>query len=377
MVAWDEPVVTLELPTEILDEQLTKAFGGPLPPSEIMLWASMSPAQRRRAVKRLAALEVWLGDRGAAKASDAAAAAGMDLSRFYRLAATWSDRESRSLAVLGTAAAGPTRRRSRFDAELLAALRERADRLVLADPRAERSVEAKVEDLAASIGPDVTTRPGRATLRAIVDDARRRASISWKVGEDLAFDCCACSIRRPEGTAHVLYACIDRAAGLIMGFAFGVVGDSVAGHRASAADAKARLGRILPGAIPWAEKLERAEAVIGTDLDAFRAWEVRVRAALPGFNLQGSNRHRRFGRYLRQHVGHSVGRIVLLPNQTLEDRPVGVSTTRDTFTVDEARVRFEVEMADHNARILGRSGFEHRDLPLRLEMALRTMASLA
>ena len=365
------------VPATVVDERLLRAFGDPLPRIEADRWAAMSPKQREKALLRLDVLLRWPGRRGSWSAADAAEEAKMSTSRFYRMAATWADEEVRSLSVLGAFAANPTRRRSRFDEELLEDLRKRAADLVEGLPNKPRpSTEKLIDELLKAIDPAGLKMPGRATLRAIVDEARRAATVQLKVGEDLQFDCCACSIRQADGRPFILYPCIDAATGLILGFAFGSVDRSVEGHRAAAADVIERMPSWLAANLPWATLAERAELVIGSDLQAFRSWETEVRARAGRVNVQGSNKNRRYGRYLKEHVGTSVGRILLLPPYTDDERKLAVSTTRESFSEQEARVRFELEMSAYNEDLLYQVAVAiPRDQPDRLWPMLEAIAA--
>lgn len=338
----------------LIPEEVLRALPTPAPASEDQLWAAMTPEQRKLTLRRILALEKWQGDRGDWTVDDAAKAAKLSRSRFYRIAMEWEDEESRSLRLLGVQASAPRRRSSRYGEELKAAAMEAAARLVALNKPGSTSVSSLCEQLRNVLSQKFKEVPGNATLRTIILEARRQANLADTVGSDLAFDVCACSIADPEHRPHRIFVCIDRGTGIILGTAVGDPADSRAGHRAAAEDAMRWIASSQAEAIPWAERIARFEFVIGTDLAPSRSWEAMARASLGGINVNGSNRPRRFGRYLKEHLGVSIGRIRLLPSLTLGGEAAPASLTRESFNSNEAKARLDLEVADHNRLTLGR-----------------------
>lgn len=343
---------------------LTRAFGDQLPEKVVSAWAALSPAQKLRATKRLNALERWHGDRKGWTIDDAALAASMGKNHFYSLAANWEDVEARSLEVLGVQARAPRRRKSRHDA-VLNKVRSLAEDLVGKEPEepARRPPVTKVIDQlqAAWSGKDGKL-PGIATIRGVITEARRRRDMKSRIGGDLGFDICACDIPGIEGQPYIAFVCVDRGTGYILGYRFDDVTDSVGGHSRLAASILARLADEDEALLPWVDRNRMVELVIGEDREPFREWEAQMKSIIASatkdgpsrINLNGSNNPRRFGRYLREALGTRIGRVNLLPARTMRKpgAPKANPLADDGYTVAEAVMRLDLEVADHNASII-------------------------
>jgi len=360
---------------DLVPHELTAALGDPLPDEEAKLWFALSPDQRNLALKRLYAISRWHGERAGWTADDAARAAKLSRSRFYRIAMQWEDVEQRSLRLLGVKASAPRKRRSRYRGELLEAASAEAARLVAEDRGAPRATSELVRQLAVWLRHRFTDVPGDASLRTIVIEARRQAEMSQEVGADIAFDVCACSISAGVGRPYKLFTCLDRGTGLILGFELSDTAPSLMGHRNAARDALFRLGSDTEP-VPWADCLARVEFVIGADLAEFRDWEANLRSRLLGINVQGSNNPRRFGRYLKEHVGTAIGRVRLLPSLTLGGTASVTSLTREIYSLTEALARVELEVLDHNRDVGKRLSKRPSEPPAQTIRALRIIAGL-
>lgn len=348
---------------------LAEAFGDPLPDPEARAWAALSPAQKLRAIQRLSALRRWHGERDGWTVEDAAEAALMGKNHFYALSAKWEDEEARSLAILGVQARAPRRRKSRYDDGLMREIRERAEELVSRepdDPTDWPAVTVVIAAIEARFADDDRDLPGTPTLRSVVTEARRRRMMKGALGGDIAFDICACEIPDAAGQPHVAFVCIDRGTGYIHAFRFDDPADSVAAHKRLADDVMMRGSGTPDAKFPWVERTRMVELVIGGDLEAFRRWEAKLRLRIgqagssgpAGVNLQGSNKPRRFGRYLRGALGTKIGRVKLLPARTVGKpgadpaAPLGGKG----YSRSEATLRLNLEVADHNASVLALLG---------------------
>ncbi|NCP23893.1 MAG: hypothetical protein GW854_07075 [Erythrobacter sp.] len=350
---------------EAIPAVLTRALGDPLPEGDAVAWAALSPAQKLRATNRLTALERWHGDRKGWTVDDAANAASMGKNHFYSLAAKWEDVESRSLGVLGVQARAPRRRKSRHD-KVLDRVRSLADQIVGKEPeeQADRPpVSSVMQEIEASWTKADGKLPGAATLRGVVTEARRRRDMKSRIGGDLGFDICALDIPDAGGQPHVAYFCVDRGTGYVHGFRIDSVADSVSGHELLAARILASYTESEGAKLPWVDRTRNVEIVLGEDRVEARAWETRLKSVVSKagkagpqkVHVQATHKPRRFGGYLRESVGTRIGRINLLPARTVlkPGAPPPTPMAGAGYSVAEAEMRVELEVADHNEAILG------------------------
>lgn len=319
--------------------------------ADVESYNAMLPERRDILARRLEALEGWENDRAAWPIERAVEHSDLQsASRFYNFAALWADEEQRELELLGAYAGGPRKRGRRYDEALLGSIDAKAREIVEREGGKGFSVEKAITEIIEA-NPEAEEMPGRATIRLSVDVAKREFARTDVAGEDLLFDCCAVAIADEEGAPVKLYACIDKRTALILGFAVGDVADSIAGYVAAASDAKSRVENTPSGKIHWVERLDRMELVIGKDLKPFREWEALLKSKIRPVNPQGSNKHRRFGRYLTERIGPSIGRIALLPAQTDEDGKLPKNVGLEGHSPEIAWSRLEVEVVRHNRAI--------------------------
>ena len=327
------------------EDVLARAFGGNVPPREQELWERLTPPQRERASRRLAALAAWAGGKGELSPVAAAKIADVSLSRFYRLAAEW--REGPTLAAIGTFAT-PLARRSKFDPEVINALQSQVAAVVSRNK--DSSVNRLIDLLVAAAPlPPGKRLPGSTKLGEIVQTELRRVAAAHDAGNAVVFDLVAVSLTRADGRPHVLFACGDSGTNAILGVALGDVERSVAGYAASAADA---LRSIDDGAmaLPWGRRFRRAELTAGLDVDACRDLVDRLGRGASAANFQLSTRSNRFGRYIKSLVGPRMGRLSLTPTRTAEGNAMAPDST--VWSDAEALAEMRLAAATHNASIL-------------------------
>ena len=344
---------------ESAEPVLVEMLGSPLSDDEAVLWAALTPTKRQAAVRRLTALRDWKAARGTMSVADAAIAAGMSASRFYRLASDWRGRPSiASLGVLATA-----------DRSTAAGVKPHVNALLLkvvpgiVGSSVNSSVRAQVaklrETVAITLGEDL---PGESRLRQYVEQERRRVTAKAEVANYLVFDCVACSLVRPDGRPWVLFALIDRASGLVIGFQLGETAESARAFVTVVSDALLRMGAHWSAGVPWASLCQQIAFVVGgdgqhgPDLEYwFRIRGEAGRGSNSGVNFLPVTGPRRHGRFFRKLVGPRIGRLVLSSAATADAR---VSADATTITVDakEALLMIEGEVARHNEGILARIG---------------------
>lgn len=328
------------LTTSSPDDVVAAAFGGTVPASEAAAWAKLTPAQRDRAGRRLAALLEWAEGTGALGATDAAVRADVSLSRFYRIAAAW--REAPTLAALGTFAAG-TGRKTKLVAHAVNALQSALPRVVGLNRGA--AVSTLVELLINESGVDREELPGTTKLREMVEGELRRVSAENDAGNAVVFDCVATSLPREDRRPHVLFACIDRGTRTILGIALGDVGDSRTAYVRTARDA---LDTIASLPLPWGRRLKRMEITAGEDVAACELLIAGLTSAMPGPNFQLASRAKRYGRYLRSLVGPRMGAIVFTPTRTVVGEAMAVNGDMHPWSERDALAAIRSAAEAHN-----------------------------
>jgi hypothetical protein len=347
---------------------LARAFPKGVPPRERELWDRLTVGQRERSSRRLDAIIDWNGGHGELTADAAAKAAGLSLSRFYRLAAEW--RHASSLSVLG-AFALPLSRRSKFDGDVINALQAKVGSVV--SQNGGVSVTSLVDLLIASINVPHGKLPGSTKLREIVQAELRRVEATHDAGTAIVIDVVAVSMARSDGRPHVMFVCIDVGTRAILGISLGDVSESVSGHSAAAADALVMIaGNALR--LPWGRRLARAELTAGLDVDACRDLVDRLKRDASGANVQLSTRSSRFGRYVRRLVGPRFGRVSITPTRTV----AGDAMVQDATPWSEidALAELRVAAASHNATLTSPSmdTGEATEAPQSLLQMLRELA---
>lgn len=341
---------------------LAGAFGWPMPAEETAMWNAMSAEQRETAAVRLRVLLSFDGPRKAPTAEEAAAATGLSSNRWYEMFSAW--REKRSLSSLGIFAAVP---RSRTMAH-----HEDLQRLVVGvvDAEPTGSVRRLALALGEAYGRDTGTPesdwPSYNTMRKFVETELRRRSTEEKPGNDVAFDCCACELPHADGV-FIGFLVLDRGSGLVLGASLGDAGDSRGGYALAARDALDRIGRAPLDTLPWAEKLERSELVIGLDEEAWADHAATMAAAGMREQLQPATKAKRFGAYVRPLIGARMGRVKFVPGRTKKEE-AGSTPSKDDL------VRFGVEVDAHNADLIGSPAAERTEPPALLVTLLKRLS---
>lgn len=331
------------------NRELRRAFGGEVSPDEIAIWSSLSNDHRELALKRISAIARWHAEEADYTPLQAANDAGVSLSRFYRLARDWEDPEQRSLSKLGLGATG-RRRKKRARTKGSHLVFHKATELVEADPDDEKSVSRLIDELKSALAPEVENVPGSASLRSTIVEARRKRDIKDEAGVDLAFDLSAVALRDEKDGVHRVAVCIDRGTGLILGASLAPADTARESYAPVANDALQRLGAPNSEAIPWANRFDRCEFVIMVEAD--KAWKEVLAQKFPTLHVQPSDRRRRFGRYIRKHVGDGIGKIRLLPTLTLSGTAAENSAPKRRFSAREAEAHLAIEVDGHNGRTL-------------------------
>lgn len=355
---------------DAIPEALTKALGG-IEPEERLLWRSLSQDGRAVAMERTAAFNDWLDPAIAISAEEAAARARLSLSRFYRMARDWEHVEARSLSILGLGVKRPRKSTGSKTAARRIAFRA-ALRLVEADPLDQRSVTDLMGELASKLARELPSVPGAASLRSTVVEARRRRDSADVVGVDVAFDLSACAMLDESGELYVLAALLDRGTGFILGAALPNGVSARACFPPVASEALARIGSETSRMLPWASRSESCEIASFDDEDV--QWVRDVSAAVPGVNVQPAAQPKRFGSYIRRHVGGGVGGLRLLPTLTWSGTPAETSAPKRRYGSVQAAARLAIEVDAHNARVVERLGHPQRSIPQGLLRVLRSVA---
>lgn len=352
-------------------------LGRALRREEASAWEAMSPSLRRRARERVELMRRWTEDRAGLTAADAADIAKVKPKRFYEMASAW--KKDPGLAAVGAYATAPIERQPRIDPRVNAALQANVAAVVAAHQ--QESVETLrrlLEDVARSEldqieGGSELKLPSPNVTRAVIERELHRAREMRLLGESVVLDCCATTMRRPDGSPHVLFSIIDRGTRRIMGHALGSIEASVEGYARAAAAALNAIEASPPGALPWATEARRFDVVVGRDA---QVWD-----DLLGFWRRGAGmpdvgtivNERRFGSQYRKFVGDRVGRIVFRPTWTTA--PAAAEAGGEVFTETEAADRAALEVASYNETQALAPDLPHRDEPPRaLEAALRLLS---
>lgn len=334
----------------VVGAELQAALVEPAKPDDLVLWAAMSPGQRQKALERIELLSRWhgvRGERGDLTAETAARKLGVKPKRFYEMASAW--KRTGSIAVLGAFAA-PTERKGRLDARAVNALQAHLPGVIAEHPNAPvERVRAALEERARAAleaGGLEFTMPSKNIVRTMIQREVARLDQAKRLGHALRLDCSATSLVRPDGVPHVVFAIMERTAGLVLGFSLGSPRDSVAGYAAAAADALGRTAPFLPDT-GWTDATSRLDMVPGEDVARWKPILIGWRAgrALPELEAGGSGR---YGRYFREVFGERVGRTYFRPSRTLSS-DAGGDAGGAAFSDEEALLRLGLDFAAHNA----------------------------
>lgn len=319
---------------------LVPFLGEPLPTGEAAMWSSMSTERRAKALRRMEALAKWDDGNGPLTPADAAIVAGVSLNRFFEMAKGW--REHRSLAALGTFAKSSRRPDARE-----AALQEIVGEVL------GRWPTGSVRRMAADLGEAWEVKGGKpvgqSMLRRVVEHELRRRDAEGQPGADVQFDCSACSLLRPDGAPHTLFAVVDRGTQLVFGAAVGDVADSRAGYAAASLDALKRLGAGEFDQLPWAPRSLRFELVVGLDADRWIDLRDEMAASGVAAPIERSTRSSRFGRYLKRSIGDRLGRIDMWYGRTVPqpNKPPKVADRSPRLATADANAFLAAQVDEH------------------------------
>lgn len=344
-------------------------LGDPLPPAEAAMWAAMSTERRAKAMQRLKTLARWQDGEGDIPPAQAAADAGVSLNRFFEMAKAW--REARSLSSLGTFAKSSRRTDPRE-----VALQRIVARVIGKWPTG--SVRQMAIDLGQAFEEAGGGKVGTSMLRRVVEDELRRREVEGQLGNEIQFDCGACSLLRPDDSPYTLFAVLDRGSQLLLGAALGDVADSRTGYAAAAGDALRRIDAGVFDGLPWVDAVARMALVAGLDADHWVALQARMASAGVKAPVQPSTSPKRFGRYLKPAVGDRLGRLDMWYGRTVPDDARAPKVADRSLRLDpaDADAFLAVQLDEHDAdRRALLAPAPDAILPDDLLVALRTLAS--
>jgi hypothetical protein len=313
--------------------------------AQARIWSGLSPAQRRAALGRLAALNGWDNGQGGIDVASAADMAGVSVSRFYRIAAEW--RDSPSLAALGVFARGRTRKPKVAD-DVVERLAAAARRAVLIHGKS--SVSALVErTLALASLPADAHPPGMTKLREIVQAEMRRIEASKPMGMVVLLDCVATSIPRADGRPHIAFLVMDEGTGAVLGVAPGTIEKPMSGYATAASDALRSI-EVAGSDWRWSNVFSVMRITAGEDVDPTAALVHRLNATFrhPQFILERSAR--RYGRLIRATVGPRMGGIGFTPTRTVTGTAMAANGDMTPWPDEDALAALRRAADRHNQR---------------------------
>ncbi|HEX8554580.1 MAG TPA: hypothetical protein VF695_07730 [Sphingomonas sp.] len=320
-------------------------------------------------MQRLKTLERWQDGEGDLPPAQAAADAGVSLNRFFEMAKAW--RDDRSLRALGTFAKSSRRTDPR---EI--ALQQIVAKVIGKWPTG--SVRQMAMDLGQAFEDAGGGKVGLSMLRRVVEDELRRREVEGQLGNEIQFDCSACSLLRPDDTPYTLFVVLDRGSQLLLGAALGDVSDSPTGYAAAARDALRRIDAGSFEGLPWVDAVARMALVAGLDADRWMSLQSDMASAGVKAPVQPSTSPKRFGRYLKPAVGDRLGRLDIWYGRTVPDdaRAPKVAERSLRLEVADADAFLAVQLDEHDAdrRAMLPPAPDAR-LPADVLVALRTLAS--
>ena len=321
---------------------LVPFLGDPLPPAEAAMWAAMSTERRVKAMQRLKTLARWRDGEGDLPPAQAAADAGVSLNRFFEMAKAW--REARSLSSLGTFAKSSRRTDPRE-----VALQRIVARVIGKWPTG--SVRQMAMELGHAFEQAGGGKVGTSMLRRVVEDELRRREVEGQLGNEIQFDCAACSLLRPDDTPYTLFAVLDRGSQLLLGAALGDVADSRSGYAVAAVDALRRIESGVFDGLPWVDAVARMALVAGLDADHWVALQARMATSGVSAPVQPSTSPKRFGRYLKPAVGDRLGRLDMWYGRTVPDDARAPKVADRSLRLDlaDADAFLAVQLDEHDA----------------------------
>lgn len=313
----------------------------PLPTAEAAMWSAMSTDRKAKAMQRMKTLAAWNDGNGDLTATRAAADAGVSLNRWFEMAKTW--RTNRSLSSLGTFAKSSRRTDPRETA-----LQEIVGTVIGKFPTG--SVRQMAMDLGEVFEASSGETVGLSLLRRVVENELRRRDVEQQVGNEIQFDCAACSLLRPDESPYTVFAVIDRGSQFLLGAGLGDVRESEAGYASAARNALRRIGSDHFGGLPWVARVARMELVAGMDADRWVGLQRTMQQAGVEAPVQPSTAPRRFGRYLKPAVGERLGRLDMWYGRTVPDktRAPKISERSPRLDLGDAEAFLALQIEDHN-----------------------------
>lgn len=323
-----------------------------LPASDREKWASMTAKQRKKANQRIVAFNAWHSGEmevdAAVEASDL-----KSKSRFYNLAAGW--RRSPSLEALG-ALVGSGAAKTRMDKNAVNALQAVVPKVVRENPNAKVSELVRLMLAAAGDQLKGTKLPGPVRLRQFVETELRRYKATGQAGTDIRFDCCAVDIPREGGRPFIMFASIDAGTRLILGSAVTDEPATLPGYRLAAEDALPRINGEF-AKLDWSDRLERIAIVAGADITASEELaqtlqDIADEGQSQKISMSVAKVEKRFGRYIRESVGDTLGRVLFTPRRTLEGDALPTNKDMTPWSLADATAAVRVAAAAYNQKIL-------------------------
>nr|WP_314471486.1 hypothetical protein [uncultured Sphingomonas sp.] len=348
---------------------LAPFLGDPVPAMEAAMWAAMSTERRAKAMQRLKTLARWQDGEGGLPPAQAAADAGVSLNRFFEMAKAW--REARSLSSLGTFAKSSRR----IDPREIA-LQRIVARVIGRFPTG--SVRQMALDLGQAFEEAGGGKVGLSMLRRVVEEELRRREVEGQLGNEIQFDCAACSLLRLDDTPYTLFVVLDRGSQLLLGAALGDVSNSPAGYAAAATDALRRIGSGHFDGLPWVDAVARMVLVAGLDADRWVALQSEMASAGVKAPVQPSTSPKRFGRYLKPAVGDRLGRLDMWYGRTVPDDARAPKIADRSLRLEpadaDAFLAVQVDEHDSGRRAMLTPAPDAR-MPEDVLVALRTLAN--
>lgn len=346
---------------------------------ETAAWAAMGPSHRRRTADRIALIGRWTTNRGDLTAQKAAETAGLSVKYFYQMVSAW--KRTGTLAALGALTTAKATRGPRLNAAVTNAIQANVAKVL--DEGKGLSVEAMRRNLEQAAherllrdsvdGKEVPKLPSARTMRTFIERELVRRVESALPGAMVVMDACPVTMRRADGTPHVLFAVIDRGTGLVFGHALGKLGDSATAYTRAAMSALDSIETNFGATISWVHATARLDLTVGEDVDACAALLARYAAESGLPELGAIERANRFGAAFRRFVGDRVGRIQFRPTWLRNLPPMEQGT--ETFDDAEASVRADADVAAHNRAVIhGLKGLGQASPPENLLAALRFLA---
>lgn len=335
----------------------------------VAMWNALTPSQRERAARRFGALQLWGDGQRDVDVGKAASAAGVSVSRFYRIAAEW--RKLRSFESLGVFA-NRSNRTSTISPEVSASLMEAARKAVIMSGGGSTSALVAHTLRIAALDPGGRL-PGMTKLREIVSAEARRMLAYAPLGQTILFDCVATSLPRSDGRPHVAFVCIDGGTGVVLGVAVGKVDVAARGYAIAANDAL----RAIDGCNDWrwANVFTSMRIAAGEDFERMVKVVHRLNAMFLASHFILERGDGRYGRLITKTIGSRLGRVVFTPTRTVSGEALATNGDMTAWTEKEALAELRRAADAHNRPILSEGLQGSEQIPDHLYEALVTIGA--